>query len=160
MIQLDGIDRLDGGLGIGIRREQHSLGVGIELHGFHHGIDPVHLRHAMIDQQERDGIIALLQSPEQIQRGDSRLGSQDAVTIVVTLAQIAFDRSEYIGIVVNGQDDWFCHSQIPLNRDRLANRGEPMPREWQAFAGASYLRSGSDVFLPPDDSKRRAASSR
>ena len=27
----------------------------------------------MIDEQERDGIVALLQSPEQIQRGDSRI---------------------------------------------------------------------------------------
>jgi len=49
MMQLDDIYGLDGSFRVRIRREEHTLGVGIELHSLHQGLDPVHLRHAMID---------------------------------------------------------------------------------------------------------------
>jgi hypothetical protein len=63
----------------------------------------------MIHQQESHSVIPKLQTAQQVQRGAARVGSQDAVAVLVALFQIAFDGVENVWIVIHRQYDWLVH---------------------------------------------------
>ncbi len=103
MMQLDFVDRLNGRVGIGVGCQQYAAGVGIDLHGLGQELDAVHLRHAMIGQQQRYRIVALLQFPQQIERCRPGIRAQDTILLRVFAAKIALDGAQHIGIVVDRQ---------------------------------------------------------
>ena len=102
VVELNVVDRADGGVGVGVSGQQGSLCFGIEFPGLLKGFDAVHLRHAVVDQQQGHSLVALLQPAQQIERGRPGIRPQDAVALVVTLFQVAFDRAQDVGIVVDG----------------------------------------------------------
>ena len=63
----------------------------------------------MIDDQQSDGVVALLQTAQEVERNHARFGAHDAILLTVMLAQVALDRAQDFGIVVDGQDDWSRH---------------------------------------------------
>ncbi len=90
-MQLDFVDRLNGRVGIGVGRQQYAASVGIDLHGLGQELDAVHLWHAVIDQQQRHRIVALLQPPQQIERRRSGIRAQDTILLRIFAAKIALD---------------------------------------------------------------------
>ena len=61
MIEPDLIDRGDRRLGVGVRREQHASRVRIELDRLDEKLRAGHVRHALVDEKERDLRAALLE---------------------------------------------------------------------------------------------------
>ena len=102
-MQFDFVDRLNGSVGIGVGCQQYAASVGIDLHGLGQELDAVHLWHAVIGQQQRNRIVALLQLPQQIQRRRSGVRAQDTIILGIFAAKIALDGAEHIGIVVDRQ---------------------------------------------------------
>src|SRR5690606_40821859 len=59
--------------------------------------------------------LALFEFFDSLQGIAARAGAQNAVVFSVLLAQIARYRIEHGGLVVNSQNDWFCHTFRILN---------------------------------------------
>ena len=72
-------------------------------------LDAAHPRHALIDDEQRDGLVANLEVAEHAQRLGSGERTHDAVVASITPADVAHDRSEHRGFVVNREYDWFFH---------------------------------------------------
>jgi hypothetical protein len=66
VVDRDLVDGLDGRVGIGVGREQNPLGLRVEGHGLTQETHPVHLRHALVDQEECDGFVAQLKLPHRL----------------------------------------------------------------------------------------------
>ena len=109
MIELNFVDGADGGLGIGVGGEENALGVGESRDGARQKLDAVHLRHAVIDQEQGQGLAALLQLIEEGQCGLAGVGRQHPIVGSVLAAQVALDGLQNFGVVVDGQKDRFCH---------------------------------------------------
>jgi hypothetical protein len=101
-IEPHAIDRGDGGLGVGIGREQHALGLGKERARLFEKLHARHLRHALVDQQERHHLVAALQFAQGVERDRARVGLDQAVVRRVFTPQIALHGVQDLGVVVNG----------------------------------------------------------
>jgi hypothetical protein len=66
-----------------------------------------HVRHALIDEKERDGRAAALQFPGGLDRLRSRPRGQDAVRLAVAVPQIPIDRVQDFRIIVDRENDGF-----------------------------------------------------
>ena len=69
VIEPDVVDRPDGSLGVGVGREQNALGGREKRDGLAEELDAGHLRHALVHEEQRNGIIAELQLAQRIERG-------------------------------------------------------------------------------------------
>ena len=58
------VDGVDGSVGIRIGREKGTLGERVHFHGFGKEIHAVHLRHALVREEQGHGIIARFQLPQ------------------------------------------------------------------------------------------------
>ena len=56
VVEAELVDRADGGLGVGVGREQHALGLRGHLQGAREELDPAHPGHALVGDQERHGL--------------------------------------------------------------------------------------------------------
>ena len=86
MIQVDHVDRVDGGTCIGIRGQQNTPGTREEVHRLLEEFDAVHLRHPVVRQQQRHHITAQLQFTKCFQPLIARLGPDDAIVLAVGVA--------------------------------------------------------------------------
>ena len=101
-MDLDVIDGADSRVGIGVSREQRALGIGKQGHGFGQETHAIHLRHALIDQQQGHGIVTRLQLAQGVERHLPRVRAQHAIAVGIIAAQIALDGAQYFGIVIYG----------------------------------------------------------
>ena len=104
VVEVDHVDRVDRGAGVGVRGEQHPARPGVDVHRLLEELDPVHLRHPVVGQQDRDQVAAQLHLPQRVQRLRARLGPHDAVMVAVAPAQVAGDRAGDARVVVDGED--------------------------------------------------------
>ena len=111
VIEPDVVDRPDGGLGIGVGRQQDALGGREKLDGLAEELDAGHLRHALIRQEQRNGIVAELQLAQGIERSRAGIGAQDAVVLAVLAPQVSLDRGKDDAIVVYGENGWLGHDR-------------------------------------------------
>ncbi len=81
------------------------------MHCFLQKYDPVHPRHALVRQQQGHGVIAHLELLQQIQRSLGRIAPDDAILGTVLRAQVAFNRPQNVGVVIDTQQNWFWHTQ-------------------------------------------------
>jgi hypothetical protein len=58
VVEIDDVDRLDRGVGIGVGGEQHPAGGRVELHRRFEELDAVHLRHPVVGQDDRHLVAA------------------------------------------------------------------------------------------------------
>ena len=107
IIDVGFVDGADGGIGVGIGGEQGALGVGEDAHAFLEKRHTVHVRHALVGQQEGHAIVADFQLFEERERAFGGIASDHAVFGAVFRAQIALDGAQNIGVVVNTQQYWF-----------------------------------------------------
>jgi hypothetical protein len=104
VVEVDHVDRLDRGVGVGVRRQQHPAGEREQVHRLLQELDPGHLRHPVVGQQQRDRLTAQLQLAQRLQRLRSGLGPDDPVLLAVPAAKIAGNRPGHPRIVVHGDD--------------------------------------------------------
>lgn len=103
------VDGSDGGVGIGVGRQQRAFGCREQIHRLTEEGHAVDVRHALVGQEQRYRIVALLELVERLQCGLAAVGSQDPVPFAVALAQIARHRPQHLGIVVHREDYRFSH---------------------------------------------------
>ena len=104
VVQIDHVDGVDGGTRVGIGRQQNTPGRREEVHRLLEEVDPVHLRHPVVRQEQRHHVAAQLQFLERLQSLIARLGPDDPVVLSVGPAQISRDGAGDFGVVVDGQD--------------------------------------------------------
>ena len=75
VVEIDLVDRLDRGLGVGVGGEEHALGVGHELARLDEVVGTGHAGHALVGDQQRDLLAA---GADLAQRGRAPRGPTDA----------------------------------------------------------------------------------
>jgi hypothetical protein len=113
VVNLGGVDRPDGGLGIGVGGEQGALGFGIKLLRLLKKIDAGHARHALVGEEQGDRVASLLELDAGIEGRLSGTRPQDAICRAIFSAQVLDDRLKHAHVVVDGKNDWFPH-RIPV----------------------------------------------
>ena len=104
VVERDLVDRRDGRARVRIGGEQHALGVGHDRARLHQEIGARHDRHALVGQEQRDLVAARAQLLEDLERVCAGARPQDAVALAEPAPQVARDRGEDDGIVVDGDD--------------------------------------------------------
>ena len=104
------VNGVDGSIGVRIGSEQGALGQRVHLHGFGKEIHAVHLRHALVREQQGHGVVASFQFPQSGKAGASRICAHDAIAV----PQITFNGPQDFRVVIYRQQDWFWH--IPQMR--------------------------------------------
>ncbi len=102
VVQIDDVDGVDRGIGVGVRGQQHPSGRGEQVHRLFEELDAVHPRHAVVGQNHRDLVAAQLQLTHGVQRLLARLGSDDPVVLTVAPSQVAADRTGDALVIVDG----------------------------------------------------------
>ena len=100
-----GVDGADGGLVVGVGREQYAASLGVERAGLLQEIDAAHTGHALVAQEQRYRLLAGFELVEGVQGGLAARGAQDAVVGSVVAAEILHHRLQNAHIVVDCQQD-------------------------------------------------------
>ncbi len=110
MIEPDPVDGEDRRLGVGVRREQDLPRVRVQLLRLGEKLRPRHLRHPLVDEEERDRRAALLELEGRIDRLAAGAHLDHPVVRAKMRAQVAVDGVEDLGVVVDGEDDGLGHA--------------------------------------------------
>ena len=62
-----------------------------------------HFRHPLVNQEQRDGVLALSQFLKSLESTLARIRPQNAVPVGITLSKIAVNGAEYFRVIVNDQ---------------------------------------------------------
>ncbi len=92
VVHVHHVDRIDGGLGIGVGREEHPPRGGEQVHRRLEELNSVHPRHPVVRQHHRDRVAAQLDLAQRVERGRAGLGAHDPVLVAVAPAQVACHR--------------------------------------------------------------------
>jgi hypothetical protein len=109
VVQADVVDRPDGHVGVGVRREQEELrarGVGA---GLGEQLDTGHPGHPLVGGDQRHRFVAQRQPGQDGQRVRPRGRPDDAVVGAIPAGQVAGDGRGHLGVVVDRQDGRFAH---------------------------------------------------
>jgi hypothetical protein len=104
MVQVDHVDGVDRGAGVGVGGEQHPPRPRVDVHRLLEELDPAHLGHPVVGQDHRDQVPAQLHLPQRLQRRGRRFGPHDPVLISVPPPQVAGYRPGYRRVVVYRHD--------------------------------------------------------
>jgi hypothetical protein len=104
VVQIDHVDRVDGGPGVGVRGQQHPPRARVDVHGPLEELDPVQLRHPVVGQDRGDQVAAQLHLPQRVQPVGRGFGPHDPVPVAVAPPQVAGHRPGHRRIVVDRQD--------------------------------------------------------
>ena len=104
-VEADAVDGVDRGLRVGVGRQQHAPRVRRQRARLGHELDAGHLRHALVGQQQRDGLAPAGDLLQRVQRLLPRGRRQHAVAGAVVTAQVAVDRAGDRGVVVHREQD-------------------------------------------------------
>ena len=107
VVEVDDVDRVDGGVGVGVGGQQHAPRHRIQIHRPLEEFDAAHLRHPVVRDQHRDRLATQFEFLKRLQRVGTGFRADDAVLLAVMAAQVAGDRARHRGIVVHGQQHWF-----------------------------------------------------
>ncbi len=61
VVEVDDVDRVDRGVGVGVGRQQHPAGERVDVHRLFEELDAAHLRHPVVGDEHRDGVAAQLE---------------------------------------------------------------------------------------------------
>ena len=86
MVEVDDVDGVDRGVGVGVRGQEHPAGQGKQVHGLFEELDAAHLRHPVVGDEHRHGVTAELQFLQGGQCVRAALGADDAVALAVVAA--------------------------------------------------------------------------
>ncbi len=108
VVEVDDVDRVDGGAGVRVRGEQDPARAGVDVQGLFQEFDAVHLGHAVIGHDHGHQVAPQLQLPQGIEGALTGLGAHDAVGLAVPAPKVARHGTRHSGVVVHGQDDGPC----------------------------------------------------
>ena len=91
VVEVDDVDGLDGGVGVGVGGEQGAPGVGEEVHRLLEELETAHVGHPVVGEQHRDEVATQLQLAQRLQRLRAGLGAHHPVRLAVVAAEIAGD---------------------------------------------------------------------
>ena len=114
MVQADVVDRADRHVGIGVGGQEDALGVRLQLQRARQQLDPGHLRHPLVDEEERDGAPTQGQLADRLERLDARAGGNHPVIGPVPRAQVALNCPENREVIVDRQQDRFGGHGAPV----------------------------------------------
>jgi hypothetical protein len=106
-----GIDGLDGGLCIGISREENATGVGVNDAGAFQELDTGHAGHTLITDDEGDRFLFGFDLRESIERGLAAGSAHDAILVTVLTAEVLYNGFEYMNVIVYSEQYRACHAQ-------------------------------------------------
>ena len=112
MVEVDDVDGVDRGVGVGVCGQQHPARQREEVHRLLEELDAAHLRHPVVGDEHRDGVAAQLEFLERLERVGARFGAHDAVPLAVVATKVAGDRARHCGVVVDGEDYGFSGLEI------------------------------------------------
>ena len=141
MVQVDDVDGVDGGMGVGVCGQQHPFGRRVEVHRRLEEVDTGHLGHPVVGDEHRDRLTSQLELLEGVQRVRTRFGPHDPVGIAVFAPQIPGNGPGHPGIVVDGQHHRFAGCGI-------GTRGVSHRRQvclCQGCCGRAEARPGSSA---------------
>ena len=154
VVEVDVVDGPDRGVGVGVRGEQHPLGVGDDVHRLLEEVDAGHAGHPVVGQQQRDLLAAQVQLAQRVERARAVLGAHHAVRLAVAAAQVAGQGAADRRVVVDGEQDRTGHRRAgagavdsgqvtasarsrrrsttasPRRARSTARPGAPLLREW------------------------------
>ena len=105
MVEVDVVDRLDRGPGVGVGGEQRPAGAGEQVHRLLEEFDPGHPGHPVIGEQHGDPIAAQLQLAQRFEGARTGLRAHHPVRVAVVAAEIPGDGARHAGIVVNREQN-------------------------------------------------------
>ena len=138
VVEVDLVDRLDRRLGVGVRGEEHALGVGDDLARLDEVVGPGHAGHALVGDEHRDLLAAGADLADEVQRLGAGGRAQDPVAVAEAAAQVAGDGGEDRGLVVDGDDRGAALALAP-GGGRLGGGGG---RERRQASGPDFCRTG------------------
>jgi hypothetical protein len=98
------VDRSDRRLGVGVGGQQRPLGLGVQRGGLLQQLHAGQAGHALVDQQQRHGLVAQAEFAQQLQCLRTVGRREDPVAVGVPGPQIRLHRGEHAGLVVDGDD--------------------------------------------------------
>src|SRR5690606_5008903 len=110
VVDVDDVDRLDRRVGVGVGGQQGAPRVREQVHRLLQEGDAVHLRHAVVGEDGRDGVPAQLDLAQGFERVRPGGGAHDAVVLAVTTAEVTGDRPGHGRVIVDGQEDGQAHA--------------------------------------------------
>ena len=105
VVDADLVDGADRHLRVRVRRQQHAPRARRDVGALREQLDARHLRHALVGQEQRDGIAALRQPFEQIERAGTGLGREHGEALRVARAKISLDGAHDVAVVVDGEEN-------------------------------------------------------
>ena len=108
MVQVDDVDRVDGGVGVGVGGQQHPPRRRVQVHRLFEEFDAGHLRHPVVGDQHGDRFAPQFEFLEGVQGVRAGFRAHDPVVLAVVAAQVAGHRAGHRGIVVDGQHHGFA----------------------------------------------------
>ena len=67
MVEVDDVDGLDRGVGVGVRGQQHPAGERVDVHRLFEELDAAHLRHPVVGDEHRHRVAAELEFVQRFQ---------------------------------------------------------------------------------------------
>ncbi len=104
IVEINHVDRVDGGAGVGVGGQQRPPRPGVNVHRVLEELDPVHLRHPVIGQEHRDRFTAQLHLAQRVEGHRPGLGAHDPVPFPVLPPQVPGHGAGHPGVVVHRQD--------------------------------------------------------
>jgi hypothetical protein len=68
VVEVDDVDGVDRGMGVGVGGEQHPLGEREQVHRLLEELDTAHLRHPVVGHEDRDGVAAQFEFAQRRER--------------------------------------------------------------------------------------------
>ncbi len=125
VVQVDDVDRLDRGVGVGVGGEQDPARERHQIHRLLQELDAVHLGHPVVGEQQRHLVAAQLHLTDRLQRLGTGVGPHDPVRLPVLPAQVPGHRPGHGRIVINRQYRRFRHTPIQHRRPAFPNGHAP-----------------------------------
>ena len=111
MIDVDHVDRLDRGVGVGVGREQGPASHREQVHRLLQELDAVHPRHPVVGQQHGHAVTAQQQFVQRLEGFGAGVGPHDAIVRPVAATKVAGNGAGNRGVVVDREKDGFAHQQ-------------------------------------------------
>jgi hypothetical protein len=110
-VDSSGVDGADGGLGVGIRGEEDTARVRIDITSTLEHFDASHSGHALVADYQSDGFFARFELGQRVERGGPAGGPHDPVGFAIFAAQILDDGLKDAYVIVNRQQDRSRHKK-------------------------------------------------
>jgi DNA-binding NarL/FixJ family response regulator len=127
IVNFGGVDGANGGLSVGVGRQQDSFRVRIDGEGLLKKIHASHSRHALVGEEESDDVVAFLQLVADVERGGTRCSANYAIVLAIVTAQILDYSFKHADVVVDCKQNRLRHTLVIL-REHLFRHTPQMIR--------------------------------